>query len=64
MIPSQSVQADHVVTVSQWSKNDIARHLCFSQDQISVVPPGVDPNAFSELFPSRWNGIDQGDRMC
>lgn len=46
VIPNRSVQVDHVVTVSQWSQNDIARHLCFSQDQISVVPPGVDPMHF------------------
>jgi glycosyltransferase involved in cell wall biosynthesis len=46
MIPNQSMQVDHVVTVSQWSKQDIIRHLCLPQDQISVVPPGVDPIHF------------------
>ena len=46
VIPDQSVQVDHVVTVSQWSKHDIARHLSLSRDQISVVPPGVDPIHF------------------
>lgn len=46
LIPSQSTQVDHVVTVSQWSKQDIARHLCLPQGQVSVVPPGVDPIHF------------------
>ena len=46
IIPNQSMQVDHVVTVSQWSKQDIVRYLCLPQDQISVVPPGVDPIYF------------------
>lgn len=46
VIPNKNAQVDHVVTVSQWSKNDIVRHLSLSQDQISVVPPGVDAMHF------------------
>jgi glycosyltransferase involved in cell wall biosynthesis len=41
VVPDQRVQVDHVVTVSQWSKNDIAAHLSFRHERISVVPPGV-----------------------
>lgn len=44
--PTQNMQVDHVVTVSQWSKQDITRHLCFAHDQVSVVYPGVDPIHF------------------
>lgn len=42
VMPSQNVQVDHVVTVSQWSKHDITRYLHLPQDRVSVVPPGVD----------------------
>jgi len=48
VVPDQRVQVDHVVTVSQWSKNDIATHLSFPPERISVVPPGV-----SEYFRPR-----------
>jgi glycosyltransferase involved in cell wall biosynthesis len=55
VIPNQSMQVDHVVTVSQWSKQDIARHLCLPQDQISVVPPGVDPIHFRPAYSLERN---------
>jgi glycosyltransferase involved in cell wall biosynthesis len=56
VIPSQSKQVDHVVTVSEWSKKDIVQHLPFSEKQITVVPPGVDSAHFrpaSSLEASR-----------
>lgn len=55
LIPDQRVQVDHVVTDSQWSKNDIVRHLQFRPDQISVVYPGVA----SYFRPKRAAGEEQ-----
>ena len=55
VVPDQRVQVDHVVTVSQWSKNDIATHLSFPPERISVVPPGV-----SDHFRPLAASADQG----
>ena len=49
VIPKQNMQVDHVVTVSQWSKRDITRHLHLPQDHVSVVSPGVDRIHFRPL---------------
>ena len=37
------------MTVSQWSKRDITRHLHLPQDHVSVVPPRVDRIHFRPL---------------
>lgn len=34
--------ADHVVTLSDWSKREIAQAFSLADDKISIVPPGVD----------------------
>jgi glycosyltransferase involved in cell wall biosynthesis len=55
VVPDQRVQVDHVVTVSQWSKKDIATHLSFPPERISVVPPGVADH-FRPLVASEPDG--------
>ena len=43
--------ADHVLTISEHSKEDLARHFGISREKISVIPLGVDERYF-ERFDS------------
>ena len=43
--------ADHVLTISECSKEDIARHFGISRNKISVVPLGVDERYFERFSP-------------
>jgi len=42
LLPRIARNAKHIVTVSEFSKNEIQKHLRVSQDKISVIPPGID----------------------
>lgn len=41
--------ADHVLTISEYSKQDISRYFRISADKISVVPLGVDERYFERF---------------
>lgn len=43
--------ADHVLTISEYSKQDISRHFGIAEEKISVIPLGVDERYF-ERFDS------------
>jgi glycosyltransferase involved in cell wall biosynthesis len=41
--------ADHVVTISEYSKQAIAEHFGIAQERISVIPLGVHPRFFEQI---------------
>lgn len=44
--------ADHVITISEYSKTEIAHHFGLTEDRISVTPLGVDARWFHPLAES------------
>jgi alpha-1,3-rhamnosyl/mannosyltransferase len=50
-------QADHLITISEHSKNDMVEHLGISPDRISVTPLGVDPIYFERIDKSARDGV-------
>lgn len=42
-------QADHVITISEHSKQDMVEHLALAPERISVTPLGVDPIYFHRI---------------
>ena len=42
-------QSDHVITISEFSKQDMVEHLGLSPDRISVTPLGVEPVYFERV---------------
>jgi alpha-1,3-rhamnosyl/mannosyltransferase len=49
--------ADHVVTISEFSKSEIVKHFDIDAGRISVVPLGVDVRFFSPLMENEMNGV-------
>lgn len=41
--------ADHIITISEYSKRDLIEHLGIAPDDISVTPLGVDPVYFQRI---------------
>jgi alpha-1,3-rhamnosyl/mannosyltransferase len=41
--------ADHIVTISEYSKRDLIEHLGITPNRISVTPLGVSPEYFEEM---------------
>lgn len=41
--------ADHIVTISEFSKHEIVRYFGIDADKISVISPGVDASYFERL---------------
>ena len=48
-------RADRIITISEFSKNEIAKYLNFSFDQIDVIPLGVDQRYFDLLDTKEKN---------
>jgi alpha-1,3-rhamnosyl/mannosyltransferase len=44
--------ADHVITISDYSKREIVEHFGIAPDRISVVPLGVHPRFFERIDPA------------
>ena len=42
-------RADRIITISEFSKIEIAKHLGFSENQIDVIPLGVDQRFFQKM---------------
>ncbi|KPX49296.1 Glycosyl transferase, group 1 [Pseudomonas syringae pv. helianthi] len=42
-------RADHIITISEYSKQDMIRHLGIAPERISVTPLGVDPVYFERI---------------
>lgn len=50
-------QADHIITISEYSKQDIIKHLGIGSDRISVTPLGVDPVYFERIDASQRDAV-------
>lgn len=42
-------RADRIITISEFSKTEITKHLGFSENQIDVIPLGVDQRFFQRI---------------
>lgn len=42
-------KADHIITISEYSKQDMVQHLGIAPERISVTPLGVDPIYFERI---------------
>lgn len=42
-------RADHIITISEYSKQDMVEHLNIAPERISVTPLGVDPVYFERI---------------
>ena len=42
-------RADHIITISEYSKQDMVQHLGIEPERISVTPLGVDPIYFERI---------------
>jgi glycosyltransferase involved in cell wall biosynthesis len=49
MVPAMIRRADHVIAVSQFTKNDIVRHTGLPEDRISVIYSGINHDLFRPL---------------
>jgi alpha-1,3-rhamnosyl/mannosyltransferase len=49
--------ADHIITISEYSKQDMVRHLGIAPERISVTPLGVDPIYFERIETSRRDAV-------
>ncbi len=47
IMPHPLEKIDHVITVSECSRRDLIEHMGISEDNISVIPQGVDLKIFS-----------------
>ncbi|WP_417447315.1 MULTISPECIES: glycosyltransferase family 4 protein [Gammaproteobacteria] len=45
--------ADHIITISEHSKQDLIRHLGIAPEQVSVTPLGVEPCYFERIDPQQ-----------
>ncbi len=39
-------KADRIITISEYSKSDIIKHVGYPEDQISIAPPAVDHDSY------------------
>jgi glycosyltransferase involved in cell wall biosynthesis len=46
LVPSMIRKADHVITVSHYTKNDLVRIVGYPEDKISVIYSGIDHDLF------------------
>ena len=46
-------KADHIITISQHSRQDMIHHLNIAPERISVTPLGVDPAYFQRVDPEQ-----------
>ncbi|MBN2135516.1 MAG: glycosyltransferase family 4 protein [Acidobacteria bacterium] len=51
--------ADYILTVSEFSKNEIIKHYEINPDKIIITPNGVDFKAFATVSPSEINLVKQ-----
>lgn len=50
-------QADHIITISEYSKQDIVKHLGIAPERISVTPLGVEPVYFERIETSQRDAV-------
>lgn len=49
--------ADHIITISEYSKQDMVRHLGIDPARISVTTLGADPAYFQRIDPATRGGV-------
>lgn len=52
-------KADHLITISEHSKQDMVQHLGIAPERISVTPLGVDPVYFERIETSQRDAVLQ-----
>ncbi|MEE4140299.1 glycosyltransferase family 4 protein [Pseudomonas viridiflava] len=50
-------KADHIITISEYSKQDMVQHLGIAPERISVTPLGVDPIYFERIQDSHREAV-------
>ncbi|WP_134943022.1 glycosyltransferase family 4 protein [Pseudomonas syringae] len=50
-------RADHIITISEYSKQDMISHLGIAPERISVTPLGVDPVYFQRIGAAERNRV-------
>ncbi|MCF5028166.1 glycosyltransferase family 4 protein [Pseudomonas syringae] len=50
-------RADHIITISEYSKQDMISHLGIAPERISVTPLGVDPVYFERVGAAERNRV-------
>ncbi|MFJ3484667.1 glycosyltransferase family 4 protein [Pseudomonas sp. NPDC090202] len=50
-------QSDHIITISEFSKQDMVEHLGLHPDRISVTPLGVEPVYFERVSEDTRNAV-------
>lgn len=50
-------RADHIITISEFSKRDMIEHLGIEPERISVTPLGVDPIYFERIEADQRNAV-------
>lgn len=50
-------QSDHVITISEFSKQDMVEHLGLAPERISVTPLGVEPVYFERVADDTRNAV-------
>jgi len=53
VVPCMIRRADHVIAVSEATKNDLIRHVGYPADRISVIPCGIDHARFRPVAKSK-----------
>lgn len=56
-------RADHLITISEYSRQDLIRHLGIDPRQISVTPLGVEPEYFQRIAPERIQAVLQRHQL-
>jgi glycosyltransferase involved in cell wall biosynthesis len=51
VVPSMIRRADHVIAVSEQTKNDLIRFVGYPENKITVVYPGIDHTLFRPINP-------------
>ncbi len=54
-----SRSSDHIITISEFSRQEIARHMNYPQECISVVPLGVNQRYFDRINTQEINTVLQ-----
>ena len=50
-------KADHIITISEFSKQDMVEHLKIAPERISVTPLGVDPAYFERIDAAQRQAV-------
>jgi len=54
---SLTKRADHIITISEFSKNEIANFMSYSEEKITSIPLGVDGRYFEKITKEQIQSI-------